>query len=80
MNTSKFTSRNTEDIFDTLNKIREANYDYEISEKLLSELIEELQFWSDEQDITNRRRLIEPLIEEEVEARLASKKSNVNDQ
>ena len=39
INKNKFTSKNTEEIFDTLNKIREANYDFDISEKLLADLI-----------------------------------------
>ena len=73
-----FTSKNTEEIFETLNKIREANYDFDISEQLLADLIEELQFWQDEQDIIFRKKFIEPPIDEEVEKKLANKK-NVND-
>ena len=54
-----FTSKNTEEIFETLNKIREANYDFDISEQLLADLIEELQFWQDEQDIVFRKKWYE---------------------
>ena len=78
INKNKFTLKNNEEIFDTLNKIREANYDFDISEKLLADLIEELQFWQDEQDIVYRKKFIEPAIDEEVEKKLANKK-NVND-